>query len=175
MEEIRRKVSSGKAFGTRARLIEPAEIKEKFPLIEERQGAGRPVGPGCGPRHPALADGCRQAGRCMGVAAGKLQAFANTPAKSLVIENGRIRGVVTDRGTIDADYVVVCAGLWGRLIAEMAGEDLPVMPVDHPLTFFGPYTSSPAPARRSATRCCAIRATPPICATPATRRRRKAA
>ncbi len=38
-----------------------------------------------------------------------------------------------------ADYVVVCAGLWGRLIAEMAGEDLPVMPVDHPLTFFGPY------------------------------------
>ena len=26
-----------------------------------------------------------------------------------------------------------------RMIAEMAGEDLPVMPVDHPLTFFGPY------------------------------------
>ena len=73
-------------------------------------------------------------------AAGKLKAFANTPAKSLVIENGRIKGVVTDRGTIEADYVVVCAGLWGRLIAEMAGEDLPVMPVDHPLTFFGPYT-----------------------------------
>src|SRR6202008_249569 len=72
-------------------------------------------------------------------AAGKLQVFANTPAKSLVIENGRIKGVVTERGTLMADYVVVCAGLWGRLIAEMAGEDLPVMPVDHPLCFFGPY------------------------------------
>jgi hypothetical protein len=47
--------------------------------------------------------------------------------------------VVTERGTIMADHVVVCAGIWGRLIAEMAGEDLPVMPVDHPLTFFGPY------------------------------------
>ncbi len=67
------------------------------------------------------------------------KAFANTPATSLVIEDGRIKGVVTDRGTIMADYVVVCAGLWGRLIADMAGEDLPVMPVDHPLTFFGPY------------------------------------
>ena len=33
----------------------------------------------------------------------------------------------------------MCAGLWSRLIAEMVGEDLPVMPVDHPLTFFGPY------------------------------------
>ncbi|MGO7302058.1 hypothetical protein ACCS72_37830, partial [Rhizobium ruizarguesonis] len=35
--------------------------------------------------------------------------------------------------------LIVCAGLWGRLIAEMVGEDLPVMPVDHPLTFLGPY------------------------------------
>ena len=46
---------------------------------------------------------------------------------------------MTDRGTIEADHVVVCAGIWGRLIAEMVGEDLPVMPIDHPLTFFGPY------------------------------------
>jgi glycine/D-amino acid oxidase-like deaminating enzyme len=76
--------------------------------------------------------------------------------------------VVTDRGTIEADYVVVCAGLWGRLIAEMAGEDLPVMPVDHPLTFFGPYTEFAGPARR---RLPLLRdqATPPTCATPAIR------
>ncbi|MEQ9572265.1 MAG: FAD-dependent oxidoreductase, partial [Nitratireductor sp.] len=74
-----------------------------------------------------------------GVAAGKLKAFANTPATGLVVEEGRIRGVETARGTILADHVVVCAGLWGRLVAEMVGEDLPVMPIDHPLTFFGPY------------------------------------
>src|SRR4029077_849934 len=35
MDGIKRKVASGKAFGTRARLIGPAEIKQKFPLIEE--------------------------------------------------------------------------------------------------------------------------------------------
>ena len=63
MDEIKRKVASAKAFGTRARLIDPAEIKEKFPLIEEEHGAGRPVGPRRRPRHPALADGRRQAGR----------------------------------------------------------------------------------------------------------------
>jgi glycine/D-amino acid oxidase-like deaminating enzyme len=57
------------------------------------------VGPRCRPRHPALADGRRQAVD-QAEAAGKLQAFANTAAKSLVIENGRIKGVVTDRGTI---------------------------------------------------------------------------
>jgi glycine cleavage system aminomethyltransferase T/glycine/D-amino acid oxidase-like deaminating enzyme len=139
MDEIKRKVASAKAFGTRARLIEPAEIKAKFPLIEESVVQGGLWDPDAGlviPRSQTVA------GRLvdMGEKSGKLRAFANTPATALKIENGRIRGVVTERGTIEADHVVVCAGLWGRLIAEMAGEDLPVMPVDHPLTFFGPYT-----------------------------------
>ena len=33
-EELKRKVSSGKAFGTNVRLISAAEAKEKFPLLE---------------------------------------------------------------------------------------------------------------------------------------------
>src|SRR5919106_2310061 len=54
MNEIRRKVDSGKAFGTRVRLMEPAEIKEKFPLIEEDlvQGARHRGRADQGRRHP---------------------------------------------------------------------------------------------------------------------------
>ena len=138
MDEIKRKVASAKAFGTRARLIGPAEIKEKFPLIEEQLLQGGLWDPDAGlviPRSQTVAGKLVDRAE----ASGKLKVFANTPAKSLVITNGRIKGVVTDRGTIEADHVVVCAGLWGRLIAALAGEDLPVMPIDHPLTFFGPY------------------------------------
>ena len=40
MEEIKRKLTSAKAFGTRAHYVSPAEIKEKFPLIEEDQVQG---------------------------------------------------------------------------------------------------------------------------------------
>ena len=140
MNEIRRKTDSAKAFGTRARLIDPAEIKKKFPLIEEELIQGGLWDPDAG---LVISRSQMVAGKLVdqGVADGKLQAFANTSAKSLVIEDGRIKGVVTTRGTILADHVVVCAGLWGRLIAEMAGEDLPLMPVDHPLTFFGPYNA----------------------------------
>ena len=139
MDELKRKVASGKAFGTRARMIGPAEVKAKFPLIEESLVQGALWDPDAGlviPRSQTVA------GKLIdqGVTDGKLQAVANTTAESLVIEDGRIAGVVTSRGTIRADHVVVCAGLWGRLIAAMAGEDLPIMPVDHPLTFFGPYT-----------------------------------
>jgi len=138
MEEIKRKVTSGKAFGTNVRLVDPAEIKRLFPLIEEDQVQGGMFDPDAGlviPRSQTVAGKLVDQGE----QAGKLKAFANTPAEALIVEGGHIKGVKTHRGTIMADHVIVCAGLWGRLIAEMVGEDLPVMPVDHPLTFFGPY------------------------------------
>ena len=39
--------------------------------------------------------------------------------------------VVTERGTIHAEYIVNAAGLWGREVGRMAGIDLPLMPVEH--------------------------------------------
>ncbi|WP_417830536.1 GcvT family protein [Thalassospira sp.] len=138
MGELKRRVDSGKAFGTNVKIISASEAKEKFPLLEEDQIQGAMWDPDAGlviPRSQTVAGKLIDQAE----ATGKLKIFANTSALELITEDGRIKGVVTERGTIHADYVVVCAGLWGRLIAEMAGEDLPVMPVDHPLTFFGPY------------------------------------
>jgi len=138
MDEIKRKVASGKAFGTGVRLVTPAEIKEKFPLVEEDLVQGGMWDPDAGlvvPRSQVVSGILIENAE----KTGKLKAFANTPATSLIIEKGRIKGVETPRGKILADYVIVCAGLWGRLVAGMAGEDLPIMPVDHPLLWFGPY------------------------------------
>ncbi len=138
MLELQRKVASGKAFGTNARMISAAEAKEKMPLIEEDMIQGALWDPDAGlvaPRSQVVAgELVEQAEKT-----GKLQTFANTSATGLKIENGKLVGVETERGLIETEYAVVCAGLWGRLIAEMAGEDLPVMPVDHPLLWFGPY------------------------------------
>ncbi len=138
MGELKRRVSSGKAFGNRTTMISAAEAKEKFPLLEEDQIQGALWDPDAGlviPRSQTVAGELVEAAE----KTGKLQTFANTSCTGLKIENGRIVGVETERGYIEAEHVVVCAGLWGRLIAEMAGEDLPVMPVDHPLTFFKPF------------------------------------
>ena len=137
-EELKRKVGSGKAFGTNARLIDAKQAKERFPLLEEDMIRGALWDPDAGLVRPrsqtVVGELVRKAEE-----SGKLHAFANTAAIDLDIENGRIKGVETKRGYIKTSTVVVCAGLWGRLIAAMAGEDLPIMPVDHPLTFFGPY------------------------------------
>ncbi len=138
MLELKRKVASGKAFGTNVSMITPAEAKEKFPLLEEDLIQGAMWDPDAGlvkPRSQTVVGILTD----MAEATGKLQVFANTPATGLDIKDGRIVGVETSRGYIAANYVVVCTGLWGRTIADMAGEDLPVMPVDHPLSFFGPF------------------------------------
>ena len=138
MEELKRKVGSGKSFGTNVRMITPKETKALFPLLEEDMIQGAMWDPDAGlvtPRSQTVAGELVD----QAVASGKLQAFANTSATGFKIKEGRIKGVETSRGYIEAKAVVVCAGLWGRLVAQLAGEDLPIMPVDHPLCFFGPY------------------------------------
>ncbi|MCP3690197.1 MAG: FAD-dependent oxidoreductase [Gammaproteobacteria bacterium] len=139
MMELKRKVASGKAFGTNVSMISAAQAKQKFPLLEEDMIQGAMWDPDAGlvkPRSQTVAGILVD----NAVKTGKAQSFANTNATGLDIQNGRIVGVETSRGYIAAKHVIVCTGLWGRSIAEMAGEDLPVMPVDHPLSFFAPYT-----------------------------------
>ncbi len=138
MLELKRKVGSGKAFGARAKMIDAKEAKKLFPLLEEDMIQGALWDPDAGLVIPRSQTVCGELVE-QAQATGKLKAFANTSATDLEIVDGRIKGVHTSRGYIEAEHVVVCAGLWGRLIANMAGEDLPIMPVDHPLTFFGPF------------------------------------
>jgi glycine cleavage system aminomethyltransferase T len=69
---------------------------------------------------------------------GTLSTYTDTPAIGFEIEKGRITGVKTDKGTIKTDKVVIASGIWGPLMGDMAGVKIPLMPVEHPLLFFGP-------------------------------------
>jgi glycine cleavage system aminomethyltransferase T/glycine/D-amino acid oxidase-like deaminating enzyme len=136
-QELKRKVGSGKAFGTNAVLISAAEAKAKFPLLDESSICGALWDPDAGLVVPRSQDVVLE----MVTHArdkGALRTFANTPATGFVIENRRVRGVKTDRGTIETPLVVVTSGIWGPLIGAMAGVAFPLWPVEHPLLFFGP-------------------------------------
>ncbi|AWN15135.1 FAD-dependent oxidoreductase [Salinisphaera sp. LB1] len=138
MAELERKVGSGKAFGTNVSLISPREVKQRFPLVEESLIQGAMWDPDAGlvvPRSQRVAGELVEQAR----ASGKLTTFANTPALSIDVQNGRICGVETHRGYIKTSIVVLSAGIWGPPLAEMAGAKMPLMPFEHPLMFFGPY------------------------------------
>jgi len=138
MAELKRKVASGKAFGTNARLIGPDEVVERFPLVERSLVLGGLWDPDAGlvvPRSQQVAGELIEEA----VAGGHLQAFADTPATDIDVQDGRVRGVMTARGYIATPVVIVTSGIWGPIPAAMGGASLPLMPVEHPLMFFGPF------------------------------------
>jgi len=136
-EELKRKVSSGKAFGTNVRLISAAEAKEKFPLLEEDSIRGAMWDPDAGlvtPRSQDVVSFAVETAKNKGA----LKTFTDTPAIDFEIENGRVVGVKTDKGTIKTEKVVIASGIWGPLMGKKAGVPVPLMPLEHPLLFFGP-------------------------------------
>ena len=137
-EELKRKVASGKAFGTNVRLISAAEAVEKFPLLEEESIRGAMWDPDAGlvvPRSQEVVNFAVESAK----EKGSLKTFTNTPATGFETENGKIVAVKTERGTIKTSKVVIASGIWGPLMGDMVGVRVPLMPVEHPLLFFGPY------------------------------------
>ena len=136
-EELKRKVSSGKAFGSNVRLISASEAKEKFPLLDEDSMRGAMWDPDAGlviPRSQEVVSFAVETAKDKG----SLKTFTNTPAIDFEIENGRITGVKTEKGIIKTEKVVIASGIWGPLMGKKAGVSVPLMPLEHPLLFFGP-------------------------------------
>jgi sarcosine oxidase, subunit beta len=52
--------------------------------------------------------------------------LSRTQAKSLIVDGGNIRGVVTDQGTISSNIVIAATGPWTRPLIKDAGYDLPI-------------------------------------------------
>ena len=57
------------------------------------------------------------------------QIFTNTAVRGIEQKGGRISGVVTERGRIACQSVVLAGGAWSRLFAGNAGLDLPQLKV----------------------------------------------
>jgi glycine/D-amino acid oxidase-like deaminating enzyme len=57
----------------------------------------------------------------------------DTRVDGFIMGNGRVSGVVTNRGEFRAGAVVDAAGGWVRRVAEMAGTRAPVIPMRHQL------------------------------------------
>ena len=63
------------------------------------------------------------------VKAGSARYFVNTKAQDIVVRNGAVQAVVTDKGTINCKLVVNAAGPFAAQVGQMAGLDLPLEPV----------------------------------------------
>ncbi|MGD9960662.1 GcvT family protein [Nocardioides sp.] len=135
MEELRRRMSSSKAWGIDSELVSPAFVKEKVPFIEEDQFIGAFWTPSVG-----VVDSLR-AGTIMrekALASGALRVVPNVEVTGLDVEDGRIKRVRTTGGDIDAETVVIACGVWSPKIGDMAGIKIPLTPAVHQMISVGP-------------------------------------
>ena len=57
--------------------------------------------------------------------------YGETEVTGIEVKDGRVRSVETDRGRVETDLVVSCAGMWGPRIGRMVGMKVPLVPMQH--------------------------------------------
>jgi 4-methylaminobutanoate oxidase (formaldehyde-forming) len=70
----------------------------------------------------ALAKGARMGG---------VQIVEDTAVTGITRADGKVTGVITDKGEIEAEYVVNCAGMWAGEIGKLAGVNVPLQAAEH--------------------------------------------
>ena len=126
-EELRRGASMARNFGLETEILSNNEIKKRYPMLFVGDAVGGIFLPSDGQADPsnialALAKGARLNG---------VSFFENTKVTNIDIENGKVAGVETPQGKIKSEYVVNCAGMWGREVGKMAGVDIPLHANEH--------------------------------------------
>lgn len=127
LEERRRLAVAARRLGVNYQEISPTEVKKMWPLADTSDILAGFYTPEDGRANPvdftmALAKGARMGGA---------KIFEETEVTGINKENGRVTGVVTDKGEIEAEIVVNCAGLWGRQLGKLAGVNVPLQAAEH--------------------------------------------
>lgn len=125
--EIRRSVQLAKSFGFEAHLVSPDEAGAMFPHIDKTGVVGAAWIPSDGYIDPyavtmAFAASARRAG---------VRIEEGVTVTAIPVKGRRALGVVTDHGTIAADFVVNAAGYWARRVGAMAGVAVAAGVVEH--------------------------------------------
>jgi glycine cleavage system aminomethyltransferase T/glycine/D-amino acid oxidase-like deaminating enzyme len=135
MQELERRISSAAAWGIeQVKMITPADIKRLVPYIDESPLLG-----GCYTADAGVVESVRAAAimRERAVEAG-LTILAEAEVLDILVEAGRVRGVRTSRGDVEADRVVIASGAWSPKLAKMAGISIPLTPMIHQKVQLGP-------------------------------------
>jgi glycine cleavage system T protein len=125
--EIKRTASLAKVFGIQVDVLSPDEVAKLHPLIDKKRVVGGLFIPSDGQTNPvdttnALAKGARLRGA---------KIFERVSVTGITQKNGEATGVQTSLGPISCEKLVLCAGLWTRDLARLAGVHVPLYAAEH--------------------------------------------
>jgi 4-methylaminobutanoate oxidase (formaldehyde-forming) len=127
MIQLRRTAANAAAFGMECELLSPEQALERYPVMRVDDLVGAIWLPADGKANPtdltfALAKGARMRGT---------RVVEKTRVTGILTRDGRVVGVRTDNGDVEAEIVVNCAGQWAKQVAAMAGVNVPLHSAEH--------------------------------------------
>ena len=127
MQEIMYSVSMARDVGVDVEVLPPAQVKDLWPAAVVDDLVGGVLFPTDGTVNPgdaalSFAKGAVDAG---------VRYAPNTEVTGFSFAGGRMSGVSTPRGSIEAETVVLASGLWTSELARMAGADVALFPAEH--------------------------------------------
>ena len=145
MEEIRRQIGWAKTFGLDLHEISPAEVKERFPLINLEGVVGACFMTTDGQVDPSqlalsMAANARKAG---------VQIHTFTRVLAINTKDGRVTSVDTDKGNIECEIVVNCGGIYAAEIGRLVDVRIPIVPMSHQYLITENFLDPAAPVMAS--------------------------
>ena len=141
LQELRRQLAWANVFGLPMEEISAARAQELFPLMSTDGVLGGVYLPSDGQIDPSqlcysLAAGAR---------AGGVRIAQHVRVTGITVDGGRVRGVQTDRGDVEAEIVVNCGGIYAAEIGRLAGLRIPLVPMSHQYVVTEPIPGTPQP------------------------------
>ncbi len=135
VEELKRRQGFARSYGIEGtELLTPDEAAERLPLLNADHILGAYLVP---------SDGIAKAVRIVTALARKAEAKGvafegDVTVTGFDTTGGRVHAVETDRGRIECERVLLCAGIWGPTVGAMAGVPIPLVAVQHQLVWTDP-------------------------------------
>ena len=124
---LKRERSKARYMGLSQEFISPQEVADRHPLIEPKHYMAALWDDQDGDLDPSGATyAFAKSARVHGA-----QYFTHTPVVDLKQRPDGTWDVVTPKGTIHAEHIVNCGGLWAREVGRLYGVDIPVQPMEH--------------------------------------------
>lgn len=127
LDYIRAAYAKGKVLGLDLELLDPAEVKRRLPIADVSDVLGGLYDPLDGHVDPSgVTNAYAKAARSFGA-----EVYRHTPVEELTQNPDGSWNVVTPKGTVVAEHIVNCGGLWAREVGALVGHSVPILPMEH--------------------------------------------
>ncbi len=126
LTDLRRKLGLARSWGVEADLLSPADALELIPLLSDRILGALHV-PADGIARPIRAVEAMAADS----ASRGVEFHGHVEITGFDVQCGRVHGVQTSTGAIEAEHVLIATGIWAPATARLAGITVPLIPMQH--------------------------------------------